>query len=128
MIVCRTRKDVELAFEHLKIIMIKLKLTLNPQKTKILDVERESFDFFGFCYQKFGKTKRGRKLPYMMPSRKAMKKVKDAMRVITCRKSAYEGLEQKVEKFKSAHKRMEKLTFSTGTQQNSLNSLMNTCG
>lgn len=98
MIVCRTRKDVELAFEHLKIIMIKLKLTLNPQKTKILDVERESFDFFGFCYQKFGKTKRGRKLPYMMPSRKAMKKVKDAMRVITCRKSAYEGLEQKVEK------------------------------
>ena len=27
-----------------------------------------------------------------------MKKVKDAIRVITCRKSAYEGLEQKVEK------------------------------
>lgn len=48
MIVCRTRKDVELAFEHLKIIMIKLKLTLNPQKTKILDVERESFDFLDF--------------------------------------------------------------------------------
>ncbi len=34
----------------------------------------------------------------MMPSKKAMKKVKDAIRVITCRKSAYEGLEQKVEK------------------------------
>ena len=34
----------------------------------------------------------------MMPSKKAMKKVKDAIRVITCRKSAYEGLEQKVGK------------------------------
>ena len=97
-IVCRTRKDAELAFEHLKRIMTKLKLTLNPQKTKIVDMNKESFDFLGFCYQKFGKTKSGRKLPYMMPSKKAMKKVKDAIRVITCRKSAYEGLEQKVEK------------------------------
>lgn len=97
-IVCRTRKDAESAFEHLKRIMTKLKLTLNPQKTKIVDMNKESFDFLGFCYQKFGKTKSGRKLPYMMPSKKAMKKVKDAIRVITCRKSAYEGLEQKVEK------------------------------
>lgn len=97
-IVCRTRKDAELAFEHLKRIMTKLKLTLNPQKTKVVDMNKESFDFLGFRYQKFGKTKSGRKLPYMMPSKKAMKKVKDAIRVITCRKSAYEDLEQKVEK------------------------------
>ena len=97
-IVCRTRKDAELAFEHLKRIMTKLKLTLNPQKTKVVDMNKESFDFLGFRYQKFGKTKSGRKLPYMMPSKKAMKKVKDAIKVITCRKSAYEGLEQKVEK------------------------------
>ena len=97
-IVCRTRPDAELAFEHLKRIMTKLKLTLNPQKTKIVDMNKESFDFLGFCYQKFGKTKSGRKLPYMTPNKKAMKKVKDAIRVITCRKSAYEGLVQKVEK------------------------------
>ena len=97
-IVCRTRKDAELAFEHLKRMMTKLKLTLNPQKTKIVDMNKESFDFLGFRYQKFGKTKCGRKLPYMMPSKKAMKKVKDAIRIITCRKSVYEGLEQKVEK------------------------------
>ena len=97
-IVCRKRTDAELAFEHLKRIMTKLKLTLNPQKTKIVDMNKESFDFLGFRYQKFGKTKSGRKLPYMVPSKKAIKKVKDAIRVITCRKSAYEGLEQKVEK------------------------------
>lgn len=97
-IMCRKRTDAELAFEHLKRIMTKLKLTLNPQKTKFVDMNKESFDFLGFCFQKFGKTKSGRKLPYMMPSKKAIKKVKDAVRVITCRKSAYEGLEQKVEK------------------------------
>lgn len=100
-IMCRKRTDAELAFEHLKRIMTKLKLTLNPQKTKIVDMNKESFDFLGFCFQKFGKTKSGRKLPYMMPSKKAIKKVKDAVRVITCRKSAYEGLEQKVEKLNS---------------------------
>lgn len=97
-IMCRKRTDAELAFEHLKRIMTKLKLMLNPQKTKIVDMNKESFNFLGFCFQKFGKTKSGRKLPYMMPSKKAIKKVKDAVRVITCRKSAYEGLEQKVEK------------------------------
>ena len=80
-------------FEHLKRIMTKLKLMLNPQKTKIVDMNKESLDFLGFCFRKFGKTKSGRKLPYMMPSKKAIKKVKDAVRVITCRKSAYEGLE-----------------------------------
>ena len=65
-IVCRTRKDAELAFEHLKRIMTKLKLTLNLQKTKVIDMNKESFDFLGFRYQKFGKTKSGRKLPYMI--------------------------------------------------------------
>ena len=98
MIVCRTKKDAELAFEHLEKVMTKLKLALNPQKTKIVDMNRESFDFLGFRYQKFDKTKSGRKLPYMMPSKKALKKLKDAIRVITCRKSEYEGLEQKVVK------------------------------
>ena len=78
-IMCRKRTDAELAFEHLKRIMTKLKLTLNPQKTKIVDMNKESFDFLGFCFQKFGKTKSGRKLPYMMPSKKAIKKVKDAV-------------------------------------------------
>ena len=50
-----------------------------PQKTKIVDMNKEGFDFLGFRYQKFDKTKSGRKLPYMMPSKKAMKKVKDAI-------------------------------------------------
>ena len=108
-------------------MMTKLKLTLNPQKTKIVDMNKESFDFLGFRYQKFGKTKCGRKLPYMMPSKKAMKKVKDAIRIITCRKSAYEGLEQKVEKL-NPFIRGWRNYFSMGTQQNGLNSLMNTCG
>ena len=44
-IVCRTRKDAEVAFEHLKRIMAKLKLTLNPQKTKNVDMNKDGFIF-----------------------------------------------------------------------------------
>ena len=60
-IVCRTRRDTKTAYEHLKRIMARLKLTLNPQKTKIVDMNKESFDFLGFHYQKFHKTKNERK-------------------------------------------------------------------
>lgn len=97
-IVCRTRKDAIEAYRHLKYITDKLKLTLNPEKTKIVDMNKENFDFLGFCFQKYRSPKSGRMLPYMMPSKKSMMKVKDAIRIITCRKSAYEGLEGKVKK------------------------------
>ena len=47
-IMCRTRKNAELAFEHLKRIMTKLKLTLNPQQTKIVDMN------YGVNFRKCG--------------------------------------------------------------------------
>jgi hypothetical protein len=34
----------------------------------------------------------------MMPNKKALKKVKDSIREVTCRKSAYESLDHKVER------------------------------
>lgn len=97
-IICYSKKQAELAFLHLKSIMQRLKLTLYPVKTRIVDMNIESFDFLGFTFQKFYNIKLNRKLPYMMPSRKALKKVKDSIREVTCRKSAYESLEHKVEK------------------------------
>lgn len=97
-IICYTRKEAEEAYIHLKYIMDRLKLTLHPQKTKIVDMNKEGFDFLGFRYQKFKSPKSGRMLPYMMPNKKAIKKVKDRVREITCRKSAYESVENKVGK------------------------------
>lgn len=97
-IVCRTRKDAEVAFSHLKHVMIMLKLTLNQKKTKIVDMNNESFDFLGFRFQKFKSPKSKRMLPYMMPNPKALRKVKDVIRLNTCRKSAYESLDVKVKR------------------------------
>lgn len=97
-IVCRTRKDAEVAFGHLKHVMIMLKLKLNQKKTKIVDMNNESFDFLGFRFQKFKSPKSKRMLPYMMPNPKALRKVKDVVRLNTCRKSAYESLDVKVKR------------------------------
>lgn len=97
-IVCYSKKQADLAFMHLKALMQRLKLTLHPIKTRIVDMNTESFDFLGFTFQKFHNTKLNRKLPYMMPNKKALKKVKDSIREVTCRKSAYESLDHKVER------------------------------
>lgn len=97
-IICYSRKQAEEAFEHLKFIMKRLKLTLHPVKTKIVDMNLESFDFLGYSFQKFYNRKLHRRLPYMMPSKKALQKVKDEIREITCRKSAYESFDKKVKK------------------------------
>jgi group II intron reverse transcriptase/maturase len=95
-IICYSRKQAETAFEHLKVIMNRLKLTLHPVKTKIVDMNRESFDFLGFTFQKFYNRRLKRMIPYMRPSKKALNKVKDSIREITCRKSSYEELDKKV--------------------------------
>lgn len=97
-IICRTKKEANQAYFYLQKIIGRLNLTLNPQKTKIVNMNQEGFDFLGFHFQKFRSIKSGRMLPYMVPSKKACKKVKDAIRSITCRKSSYEGLDAKVEK------------------------------
>ena len=97
-IICYSKKQADLAFMHLKYLMQRLKLTLHPVKTRIVDMNTESFDFLGFTFQKFHNTQHNRKLPYMMPSKKALKKVKDSIREVTCRKSAYESLDHKVER------------------------------
>ncbi len=97
-IICYSKRQAETAFEHLQYIMKRLLLTLHPVKTKIVDMNTESFDFLGFKFQKFNNRKLKRKLPYMMPSKKAMDKIKDSIREVTCRKSAYEPLDQKVKK------------------------------
>lgn len=97
-IICYSKRQAETAFKHLQYVMQRLLLTLHPVKTKIVDMNTESFDFLGFKFQKFYNRKLKRRLPYMMPSKKAMDKIKDSIREVTCRKSAYESLDQKVKK------------------------------
>lgn len=95
-IVCRTRGDAVSALAAIKWVMTRLKLTLHPTKTHIVDMGEESFEFLGFHFQKFKSKKRGKKLPYLWPSQKAMKAVREKIRQITARKRMYQPLEEVV--------------------------------
>lgn len=85
-VICRTKRQAEQALEKIKWIMTRIKLTLHPTKTRIVDMGREGFDFLGFHFHKM-KSKRTRKLvPYIWPGQKAMKSVREKIHEITTRK------------------------------------------
>jgi group II intron reverse transcriptase/maturase len=93
-IVCRTREDAEKALEAVKWVMARLKLTLHPTKTRIVDMGKEGFDFLGFHFHKLKSKKSGKKLPYIWPSQKSMKAVRAKIRQITARKRLSNPLEE----------------------------------
>jgi RNA-directed DNA polymerase len=81
-IVCRSKKQAERALEMVRWIMGKLKLTLHPTKTHLVDLGREGFEFLGFHFHKRMVRKTGKLLPYFWPGQKAMKAVRSKIRQI----------------------------------------------
>ncbi|WP_061236242.1 group II intron reverse transcriptase/maturase, partial [Leptospira santarosai] len=72
-IICRYRIDAERALKAVTHIMKRLKLNLHPAKTKLVQMEKEGFDFLGFYFRKSHSEKTGKLVPYFWPSKKAMK-------------------------------------------------------
>jgi len=81
-IACRSRTEAERALETVRWIMGKLKLTLHPTKTHLVDLGREGFEFLGFHFHKRRVRKTGKLLPYFWPGQKAMKTVRSKIRQI----------------------------------------------
>lgn len=85
-IICRSQPQAQAALKAVEQVMARLKLKLHPQKTRIVDMGRAGFDFLGFHFHKL-KSKQSKKLlPYMWPSPKALKAVREKIRQITTRK------------------------------------------
>lgn len=84
-IICRSQREAEQALQGVKQIMTKLKLTLHPSKTRVVDMGREGFDFLGFHFHKLKAKKSNKLLPYMWPGQKAMKVVRGKIHQITAR-------------------------------------------
>jgi RNA-directed DNA polymerase len=85
-IICRTQRKAEEALKAVERVMDRLKLKLHPTKTRVVDMGREGFDFLGFHFHKLKSKKTNKLLPYMWPSQKAMKAVREKIRQITTRK------------------------------------------
>jgi len=93
-IICRSKREAEEALRAVKQVMERLKLKLHPTKTRTVDMGREGFDFLGFHFHKMRSMKTKKLLPYMWPSQKAMKAVREKIRQITTRKRLSNPLEE----------------------------------
>lgn len=53
-VICKTKKDADRAYELIKAIMERLELTLHPTKTRIVGLwtGEEGFDFLGMHHRK----------------------------------------------------------------------------
>ena len=97
-VVCRTEKQARQALEVIERIMKKLKLTLHPDKTKIVNIQKEGFDFLGFHFHKMKSKRTGKLVPYAWPSTKAMNKMRDTIRDITGRNNLRKTMQEIVDK------------------------------
>ena len=75
-ILCRSAADARVALERMQRWTASAGLTLHPDKTRIVDANREGFDFLGYHFE------RGKR----WPRDKSIKKFKDAIRRKTARK------------------------------------------
>lgn len=84
-IVCRNRQAAQRAHDLVAGFLRRLKLSLHPGKTRVVDMGREGFDFLGFHFHKLPSRRTGRLVPYFWPSQKAMRVVREKIRRETAR-------------------------------------------
>jgi RNA-directed DNA polymerase len=86
-VLCQTREAADEALRRLKIVFERLRLTLHPEKTRIVELGlgKDGFTFLG-CYLRIVRSHfKGREYLFRWPSPKAMKKVRDRIRELTDR-------------------------------------------
>jgi len=92
--ICKSSDHAHLAMDMIKEVMDKLHLKLHPEKTRMVNMAKEGFDFLGFHFHKRKSLKSGYLYPYLWPSQKAMKSVKKKLHEITARKNLWKPEEQ----------------------------------
>ena len=78
-LLCRSREEAERALERVREWTATAGLTLHPVKTRIVDAQKESFDFLGYRFD------RGRR----WPREKSRKKFRDTIRAKTRRTNGH---------------------------------------
>ena len=95
-VLCRGREAAAKAHELVAGFLRRLKLTLHPMKTRVVDMGSDGFDFLGFHFHKMPSRRTGRLVPYAWPSQKAMSAVREKIRRETSRDRLRVGLAELV--------------------------------
>jgi len=75
-LVLMTDKDAAWALARLREILKELELELNEEKSRVVDAEKETFDFLGFTYRRVTNPKTGKRAALFYPSQKAQKRLR----------------------------------------------------
>jgi RNA-directed DNA polymerase len=78
-------KGTERPMQAVRQVLERLGLTLNEQKTRIVDANRESFQFLGFELRIRKSRNKGARYPHVQPSKKSLQKIRDRITALTQR-------------------------------------------
>ncbi len=79
--------NTERVLKGIKVVLEGLELSLNEEKTKVVDARVESINFLGFTIEAKKSAKTGKRFSLIMPSKKAIKHIKAEVMNLTCRKN-----------------------------------------
>lgn len=79
--------NTERVLGGIKIVLGELELSLNEEKTKVVDVRHGSFNFLGFNIEMAKSPRTAKEFPLIRPSKKATKHIKSEIKNLTCRKN-----------------------------------------
>ena len=88
-ILCR-RGNAEAALHHLRLIMGKLKLTVNEDKTRICTVPDGEFDFLGYTFARMYSARTGQARLGYRPSKKSIRRAVETIHALTDRRRTWQ--------------------------------------
>jgi group II intron reverse transcriptase/maturase len=81
--------NTERVLEGMKTVLGYLGLSLNEEKTRILNAREEKFTFLGFTIQVVENPKTGKRFPLIRPSKAALAEIKAEIKALTCRRTLH---------------------------------------
>jgi group II intron reverse transcriptase/maturase len=84
-VLCRSRADAEEALHRIGLVLDRLRLTIHPEKTRIVElgIHKEGFDFLGCHFRVMRSHFKGRTYLFRWPSRRSMNAVREKIRGLT---------------------------------------------
>jgi len=82
-VVILTKYATDEVFGRFQRLTANLKLRLNQEKTRIVDTEKESFDFLGYSFKRALNQRKTKIVAYFWPSHKAERAIREKIRKIT---------------------------------------------
>jgi len=86
-LVVMCRANAERILKGTGAILERLGLSLNEEKTRVVNTWKDRFDFLGFTVEMAKSPRTGKKFPLIRPSKKAMAQIQAEIKALTCRRT-----------------------------------------